>query len=477
MNRSSVLGFAVGPIGAAVLSFVSLPIMTWIFPQQMIGMISMLQVAISLSTVLCCLGLDQAYVREYHEAVDRPGLLLNAALPGFVIMLVALLAVMLTAPVLLSHLLFGVNTSGLGLLAASCLVVSYLSRFLSLILRMQDRGLAYSMSQVLGKLLLLCIVAGYALLLTSYSFLLLLAAQASALGITLLVFAWNTRHDWIPAFSARIEQRQLARLLAFGWPLVFGSVASWALTAMDRVFLRSMSSYSELAVYSVAASIASGVTIVASIFNTIWSPMVYKWVADKVDMARLDEVANQMAVLMFLIVCSVGASSWILRYLLPHSYAKVPLIVVGCMVSPLFYTLSEVTGVGIAVARRTVFSMLASLGAMLLNVLLCLVLVRGMGATGAMIATASSSWLFFVLRTELSAIAWRAVPRMKQHLYAFCALLLTMTFALLGQRGAIFAPMLWCLVLMPVLYAERRSITLLCRHLLRKHPLTQSSRA
>lgn len=458
-NRFAVLGFAVGPIGAAALSFISLPIMTWIFPQQMIGMLSMLQVAIGLSTVLYCAGMDQAYVREYHEVTDRPALLLHAMLPGLLIMLVSLMAMLLLAPRLLSHLLFGESAMNASLLAVACLVMAYVTRFLSLILRMQNRGLAYSMSQVLGKLLLLIIVLCYTLFLPRRDFTELLLAQTAALAITLVVFAWNTHADWISVFGVRLDKSLLASLFSFGWPLVFGSVASWGLAAMDRMFLRSMSTYGELAVYSVAASIAAGVTLVAGIFNTIWAPMVYKWVADeKENLDQLGSIANSISVLVLLIVCATGACSWLLRYFLPPAYAQVPNIVVGCMIAPLFYTLSEVTGVGLAITRRTIFSMLASFGAMLINMFLCMVLVKRMGAAGAMLATATSFWIYFVLRTEFSAHAWKAMPRAKQHFYATAVLLLATTFAFVSGRELAVAPLVWSLLLVIILWVERKAL-------------------
>lgn len=458
MKRSVILGFAVGPIGAAALSFISLPIMAWIFPPQSIGMLSMLQVAISFSVVLCCLGLDQAYVREYHETDDRPGLLLSTTVPGLVIMLIILIALMSFDPALISHLLFGVSAWRLSLLAAACLIVAYLTMFLSLVLRMQDRGLAYSMSQLLSKFLLLAIVVGYAFFLVSREFIWLLIAQLCALMIALAVFAWNTRCDWIPAIRARVEREQLARLLNFGWPLIFGGIASWGLAAMDRVFLRSMSTFDELAVYSVAASIASGVTIIAGIFNTIWAPMVYKWVADNADLKRVDRVASQMTTVILLLVCLGGGSSWVLRYLLPSTYALVPYLVVGCMVAPLLYTLSEVTGIGIAVSRRTTLSMFASFSAVALNVALCYVLVPRSGARGAMIATACAFCLYFLMRTEFSARVWRRMPRAKQYVYVGGALLIAILYATAGPRFPMYSVVAWWVLLVAVACLDREQL-------------------
>lgn len=463
MNRRQILGFAAGPLGAGLLSAVSLPLMTWIFPPDMIGRLSMLQVATSLFTLLCCLGLDQAYVREFHESPDRPALFLNAVLPGLCLLVVFLVVLMVASPSLLSSFLFNVHSIPFSIGVVLCLVAVFLSRFLSLILRMQDRGLAFSMSQLFSKMVLLLIVLGYVVFATSRTFTMLLTAQVSAFLMTFAVFAWNTRRDWWPAIHSRLEPVQIAGLLGFGWPLVFGGVASWGLSAMDRVFLRSMSTYDELAVYSVASSIASAVTVFAGIFNIIWSPMVYRWVADKADMKRVDAIASQMTLVVFLIVCFTGGSSWILSYLLPPTYAKVPYIVVGCIVSPLLYTLSEVTGIGIAVTRKTTYSLFASLGAVVLNIFLCYLLVPHNGANGAMIASVCAFGLFFILRTEFSAALWCSTRRLIYYIYTGAAAYFSVAFAWYGYRFQIYAITAWWLVFIGTTFYNRSTLSLLWR--------------
>lgn len=455
MDRRTVLGFAIGPIGAAALSFISLPLMTWIFPPEVIGKLSMLQVTIQFSTLLFCLGMDQAYVREYHESIGKPALLLNATLPGFLLMLVVLGALFAAAPTTLSHLLYDDVSVRLSLLSAGCLVVAYLSRFLSLILRMQDRGLAFSMSQLLSKALLLAIVLSYVLLPISHTFWLLLLAQGAALLLTLLVFCWNTRHDWLPALRTRLERPLFNHLFAFGWPLIFGGVASWGLMAMDRIFLRGMSSYEELAIYSVSASIASGVTIFSGIFNIIWAPLVFKWVATGVDTSRVDVIARQVSVIVLLLVCLAGAFSWVLPYLLPTEYRQVMYLVPGCMVAPLLYTLSEVTGIGITVSRRTVYSFLASLGAVAVNAGLCFLLVPRMGATGAMISTACAFWVFYMLRSQFSSIVWRSARHSKAHVYSVLALAFAGAYGLIGSHFRDVSFVAWFLLLPCVIYVDR----------------------
>jgi hypothetical protein len=57
--------------------------------------------------------------------------------------------------------LFDLPQWQLSVLVAVALVVSFISRFLSLVLRMNERGLAFSMSQLVPRLLFPVIIGGY----------------------------------------------------------------------------------------------------------------------------------------------------------------------------------------------------------------------------------------------------------------------------------------------------------------------------
>ena len=74
LNIRKIFGFSIGPLGGAVLGFLTLPITAWFFSSEDIGRIALLQIVIGFTTVLFSLGLDQAYVREYHEKENKSNL-------------------------------------------------------------------------------------------------------------------------------------------------------------------------------------------------------------------------------------------------------------------------------------------------------------------------------------------------------------------------------------------------------------------
>lgn len=459
MTRNKILGFALGPLGSAALGFVTLPLITWFYSIEDVGRISMLQVVASFSVLLFCLGLDQAYVREYHESSDTPKLLKQTLLPGLILICTIYSAIFIFNPTLISDWLYEIPSEYLALISILCFILTFVSRFLSLILRMEERAVAYSMSQLLPKALFLIFILvtvwlGFAT--DTYN---LITAHTLSISAFFLVFAWNTRKEWIKAITSPNNWQETTFLLKFGLPLVIGGLASWGLNVMDKLFLRSMSTFSELGVYSVTMSVAGAATIFAGIFNTIWSPMIYKWVKEGKDLSRIDVIADHLLAAIYFITVLSGLFSWILPYFLPTEYAAIQYLITPCLLAPLFYTLSETTAVGIAISRKTHFSMYASVGAMLINALGNYLLVPDLGAAGAAISTAFAFWCFYIFRTEFSRRVWRSIPRIKS--YSIISILLTASILnVIFMDSNIF---IWGLLMFIGLFIFKPSLTLLYR--------------
>lgn len=428
MSPQKILHFALGPIGGALLGFISLPIVAWIFSQEDVGKMALLNVVLSFGSLFFTMGLDQAYVREFHESKNRPLLLKTAALPGLISMLIVL-AVCLAFGPWLAQFVFSLNSFSISWLLALALLASLLSRFLSLVLRMNERGLAFSMSQLLPKAFVLIIILGYLAFDVAKTFEYLLLANTLAIIFACLIFAWNTHKEWWLSINQKIDLQQLRQMLHFGLPLILGGVAFWGLTSLDRILLSRWSSYSELAVYSISVSFAAAATIFQSVFSTVWAPTVYKWASNDEGHDKVIMVSRYVLLLVILLFCAAGVLSWVVPYLLPAEYAQVQWILIACLSYPLFYTLSETTVVGIGIARKSAYAMLACILALSVNVVCNYILIPKYGAAGAASSTAIAFWAFLILRTEFSIRVWKPLPRTA--LYSFT--LLSITGAILGS--------------------------------------------
>lgn len=453
MKLHRVVGFAVGPISTAIIGLVTVPVLAWAFAPADIGRLNIFQVSVSFGLLLTVLGLDQAYAREYHESADHPRLLRACFTPGFLFLLLAGLVTVPFAPKL-SLVLYGVPDGRFYLITLIAFLVSYISRFLSIILRMQERGWAYSASQSLPKLISLILIVTVVLLRINPSFHMLQWIIVSTLIMVMLIYGWSTRREWLQALRVRVRLNEVRPLLVYGFPLAFSGLAYWGLTATSTFALRSWSTLDELAIYSITNSFAGAAVIFQSIFSTVWAPTVYKWAAQGINMKRVDDVARHALLIACLIFVGVGLFSWVVDYFLPPHYRVVKYLL-ACAVAPsLLYTLSEVTTIGISISRRTGWTIWITLAALLTNVLLSWWLVPRHGAAGAIMSNALAFFVFFVLRTETSAALWRKFPRTR--LYLFLGLMVTLATTIVTIKNQLSPsyPLVWLIPLAVVVSAS-----------------------
>lgn len=457
MNFGKIAGFALGPLGAALFGFITLPVVTWLYPPEDVGRLAMLQVAINFTALLFGLGLDQAFIREYHTSDSRPALFKAAVLPGLVVLLLSL-SPFLFRPTLLSDLLFEIESWTISTMVVACVLAAFTVRFLSLILRMEERGVAFSMGQVLPKLFFLLIVALFALWGIGADTWHLLFAHALALVAVACGYAWALRRVWWAALGERVDRDRQRQMIAYGFPLIFAGLAFWGLTATDRILLRSLSTFEELGKYSVAANIAAAALVLKTLFQTLWAPQVYKWESEGGSTKKIRAMNHYMLVCIVILFSLVGALSWMIDLLLPVQYENVKYLMVPCLAYPMLFTLSETTAVGINLARKTGYSVAVAGVAFLANAGLNLLLIPRFAAAGAAVATVLAFWLFFILRSEFSARVWESFPRREQYCFTAVLVGLAALTPWLGHAVGVWVHGLWALLLIFFLVYYARTV-------------------
>lgn len=457
MNAKRIASFALGPVLSALLGLISVPIVAWYFSAEDIGRITMLQISMTFAIMFFTIGLDQAYVREYHEEQNKPALLKLTLLPGAILLLVFCIVVAVGFPFFLSNLLFGIQSASLSLLIIAAIIISFLTRFLSLIIRMQERGWIFSMSQVLPKVTFLILITLYVLAKVDMHFFVLFFAHLMAMVSVIVLLLWQTWSELSKSIRQKIEADKLREVLVFGLPLIVAGIAFWGLTAVDKILLRSLSTFKELGIYSVAVSFSAIATIFQSVFSTVWAPIVYKWAANNNSLEKVDEVTEHVLAFVVFVYFSVGLFSWVVSFILPLQYNDVKYILVACLGSPLLYTLSETTVVGIGLAKKMYFAMFACIFAFLVSMLSGFWLIPHYGAAGAAIATSLAFWFFLLMRTEFSSYVWRPLPRLKLYVCSLACVLMGALFALYGKEFGLGFYVLWIVFVIIIGFVFKKS--------------------
>src|SRR5699024_3708219 len=75
---SKLIGFSLGPILGAVISFLTIPVTTYFINPQEFGKASMFSVIQAFIVSIIYLGIDQSYTREYNRISNKVKVFQNA---------------------------------------------------------------------------------------------------------------------------------------------------------------------------------------------------------------------------------------------------------------------------------------------------------------------------------------------------------------------------------------------------------------
>ncbi|AHZ84218.1 hypothetical protein Bb109J_c1523 [Bdellovibrio bacteriovorus] len=463
MNKKQAFYFSLGPLVTAAVSIVTVPIIAWFYSQEDVGKFSLYQTITGFVLLVVTFGLDQAFVREYHEVKDRAKLLIIAFLPSLVFLTVLLPPFILFRESITSYAM----GSSTGLSAVSLYFSFFLMlvlRFVSLVVRMREDGKVYSLIQVVPKILFLAMVLiTFCFSLRRDADTLVLANVVALFVISVFVVAFYRREIFVAIRSiefGRDDLEYLIVILKYSLPLAGVGLIFWGLSGVERVLLKEMSSYQELALYSVSASFASVAMIFQSVFSVVWSPLVYRWSKDLDGRKKISRAIKLVSIIVLLLWSFTGAAAYFSIFFLPEKYALVRFIMLSAIAYPFLYTLSEATSVGINLMRQTRFSFYSTAISVLVNVILGILLIKPFGALGASVSSSIAFLCFFVLKNIAAFLIYQREEFLRSWVVIITLVLLGLT-PLFAMSDLIFT--LFVVLFFVVIYLYRREMLLYYR--------------
>lgn len=426
--KSKILQYGIGPVGSVIISLVTLPFIAWFYTINDVARFSIFQAILLFYTLVLSFGLDQAFIREYYEAKNKNELLKNIGFGLLVPNIFFIFAVLYFFWDELSYLIYDeVSFSLIMLTVASCFF-SLLIRILSSIQRVNDQAILFSLSQIIPKFLFIILLIIFTYVFPP-DFINIIVAQFFALMAVFLYFLMVNKVYIKESIKEKIDINLVKSYVIYGFPLIFTGILIWGLKIADRFYLKAFSDLKQLGLYSMAISIAGAVGIFVSIFNTIWSPLVYRWVKEEniystEIVSKVEKIAflGSISILIISIITILGA--YLVPYFLPNDYNKIYLILPSCVLSVLVFTLSEVTSIGINLMRKTKYTLFSCIIAIIFHVLTSILLIPVYGSTGAALAGLIAFYVFYILKTYFSNMIWVKNNFNNVHLLVFLSIIL-----------------------------------------------------
>lgn len=395
-------GFSIGPVISAIISFITVPITTYLVSPDDFGKSAMYIMGCSITSVFIFLGLDQAYIREYNTHKNKSELFWSALLVPLIFSFIVG-AIYISFYESISKIMFDSVERYIIVILSISLPFLIIDRFNMLILRMEEKAKVYSLFSIINKLLALVILIPY-LVFIDRSFKGIITASFINLVIVCFIEVFFVKHVWGVKVSFNLPLFKV--LLRFAIPLIPASVIGWLFTSMDRIALREWSTFAEIGIYSAAFKIVTVLSLIQTSFSTFWAPTAYRWNENNVSKDKYVKVSEILLTTMSMIFIFIVLFKDIIIKLLSSDYAAASKSVPFLLLFPIMYTVSETTTLGIPFSRKTSYNILISIVAALVNYLFNYLLVPRYGSMGASIATGIAYIVFFWMRTLISRKLW-----------------------------------------------------------------------
>lgn len=445
MRLAKLTGFSAGPILSVVIGLATVPAVAWLFPPADIGRLDFFVAACTLMGLLLSLGLDKAFLHEYHYSADKDALLKACLLPTLAVAPpVLLLLLLFAAPA--SQLLFGVIQPALVLLFIAGMASAVANRMIGQLFRMQERAWIFSFAQVLPKIILLAMLP-FLWLDAQRNFVHLAMTLVSTSWVVTIWLCWHARRALVHAWRAPLDRVLLRRLLLQAVPLLVSGIFYLAMVSSGMGLLRYFTGFDEMGLYALATRVAAGAWVIQSIFTILWVPQVHKWAASGGDMSLIAAICRHAQAIVVIGFCLTGMMSWLIGVILPAKYVGVVYLAVAAVGQPLLYALSEVTGIGVNLARRPSLVIFAFGTGLLCTIVSGALLVGRFGATGAVAAQSLGFFVFFMVKTEVAIRLWRPFPHSYLYLVVTLLTLMSVGYAFVAERLGALGPLAWGILL------------------------------
>lgn len=381
--------YGIAGVSSTAVGMVLVPLYAHIFTPEEFGQLQLLQLWISIASIVAGLGLTQAYIKAYHQYPSDEA---RAQTLGMVLSLSALSAgvvcflfIGLSAQTVTNHFVLLKDPWILGFILIS-IVTSIVVRIVFQVLRAQGQSLMYLKMGVIGLFAGLFFNVLFVWVLTGGVKAVLVAQSLSAIIIIALAGSL-----FVSAIRFSPSKDRVKELLVFGLPLVPAGIALWVLEGLDRVVIERFWGVAEVGVYSLGYKYAMLLQFPLLAFQAAWAPY-------------LCSVAKQEGALQMIsrILTFISASTMIfatLLYVVSHEvlpliasqeFANAQRVIAPLLLGFVFYGFYFIIVSGVYIHGHTGSAAIIIGMAALVNLFLNFMLIPRFAGVGAAWATAVS---------------------------------------------------------------------------------------
>ena len=393
LSKNTLL-FSISSFGTKVISFLLVPLYTYVLSTEEYGIVDILNTTISLLLPLLTLNIQDAVLRFTLDKEYEPEEVISA---GVRVISISSFFLMLVVMLIKSIGLLNIGWNYVGFLILSFPLTAFLNSF-SMYLRARDRVSTIVISGLTSTILTCGLNLLFLLVLkigvTGYLYAHVLASLVSAIYC---FFAGRIYRE----ISSQIKKTMLKEMFVYSSPLIVNSLAWWLNDASDRYILTFFCGAALNGVYAVSYKIPTILSTVQNVFYNAWSVSAIKEFDENDDDGFVGNTYS-----LYSCVSMIGCSillllNPVLAKILYHSgefyeaWRYAPILLVGAI----FNGISLFEGCLFTAVKRTKDVSKTTLIGAVVNTLLNLCLIPIIGAYGAAVATLVGYIVVWIVRT------------------------------------------------------------------------------
>ncbi|HEY8543274.1 MAG TPA: oligosaccharide flippase family protein, partial [Pseudothermotoga sp.] len=367
------LSFSIGIWLKPIISFVTVPVVTWLINPSEFGKASMYSTFYSILSLVVLFGTSNAFMRFYFQKPEEEkSELLWSCLTVPLILWIIASVVLFIFRYQVNSFMVGVKDANVHTLVSINVLVGIFQNFNLTIIRMRGKGLIYSFLSIFESVSYAVFIIMFALLVAK-NFYAILYAQLFSVTASLVLGILLDKNYWFPV---RIRKKLVSEIIKYSYPFVFSGLVWWILSWIDRIVLRMYVDFNEIGLYSTAFKLASILSLFSSGFSTMWQPYAYEqFEKNPENKETFSKVFDYVSLGMFLLGFLLLAFKDVIFLLFAKSYRPAADISPFLLISPIMTSLAIIVARGIDFAKKTYWYIISDGFAALFNLIGNLLLI------------------------------------------------------------------------------------------------------
>lgn len=435
-GSSAFMIYTIIGIASAVISFVTMIVLTRTSSESFFGQINKFIAASNVIMSLICLGFDSAYIRFYYEPPESSNskqLAWKCMTPALAIFLLISFVIILFRNNPSLELLLG----GGGLIFAMAFVITvlsqFLNRFMTIYFRMSGKILSFSIVSIAFALLTKTIFIPTLHITQKFADNIIIAAVFLTAFMS-SYFLFNAKNIIEIPQQSMVSYKPVYRYALYSSPVF---AITYLNNYLPQVIISRNLGDNALGIYSAALLFGSAILVLSTGFSTFWSPYMFKnYKTERETIKKVHDVVLFGSVFVMALILIFNDFIYLF---IGEAFRRNQNILGMLLLYPIIIIIVDTVAYGISIEKKNEISLAIYAISTVTNVVLCLLLISRFELGGVAIASMISAIVQMLLMTYFGQKYYRSINHIRRTLFHMFVLIFSaISFYLLYDNRSIF---------------------------------------